>query len=488
MYQSMIKNNPQLMRTVPYKHQLDALHACDGQEYYAYFMEMGTGKTKVALDEIALLHHSGHVQGAIILAPNGVKVNWTKDQIPLHLSDHIRRRVFVWDSGAKTKEREQFAKIETVVDGTLDILVMNIEALSMGRGAECAMSFAQRRKGRVITIIDESTTIKNHKALRTKAVFKLGAISRYRRIMTGSPVTQSPLDLFGQCLFLHRSSLGHTSYFSFRATYAEMQIMRFGPRSFPKIVGYRNIEQLKRTIARFSFRVTKEECLDLPEKIHERRYLTLSDEQVAAYDKLRNEALMVFESGDVLSITSALTMFSKLHSILCGHVRDDNGKVHDIPHNRVRTLMETIEEIDGKVIIWCNFQRDVEQIIAALREEYGDASAVSYYGPDPNAKREIAIESFRACPTCRFFVATLQCGGYGLNLQHSHNVIYYSNSFSLAHRLQSEDRAHRSGQRENVVYVDLIVPGTLDEKVVEALANKKNLADMVMTNWKDLLT
>ena len=256
-------------KTKPYAHQLTALEKSWNKEEYAYFMEMGTGKSKVLVDNIAMLYDQGKINGALIIAPKGVYRNWFSQEIPNHLPSHIQHKKVLWvasTSKAKDKEYQQLFK----VDYDLHILVMNVEAFSTKKGLEFAEKFLRTHK--TIMAIDESTSIKTPTAKRTKAILALGKSAKYRRILTGSPVTKSPLDLYTQCGFLHEELLGFYSYYAFRQRYAHMVTRNFGGRQVQIVASYRKLDELSEKLKPFSYRVLKEDCLDLPDKIIYKTY------------------------------------------------------------------------------------------------------------------------------------------------------------------------------------------------------------------------
>jgi SNF2 family DNA or RNA helicase len=328
--------------------------------------------------------------------------------------------------------------------------------------------------------IDESTTIKSHTSARSKNTEKVGIGARYRRIMTGSPVTKSPMDLYQQCAFLSDDCLNIHSFYAFQARYAVVVERQLASHSFRQVVGYRHLDELKIMLDTFSFRVKKEECLDLPEKVYIRREVELTDEQVKAYNQMKELALANIEGGFV-STVNTLTQIMRLHQIVCGHVKLDDGTVVNLPNKRIDELLATLEEVDGKVIIWATYRHDIEDIKFHLQTAYGMTSVAAYYGDTSSDERERIVNDFQDPNSeLRFFVGNPSTGGYGLTLTAANTVIYYSNSFDLEKRLQSEDRAHRIGQTKNVTYVDLIAPNTVDEKIVKALRDKIDIATQVL--------
>ncbi len=464
-------------KTKPYDHQITALEKSWDKDEYGYFMEMGTGKSKVLVDNIAMLYDKGKINAALIIAPKGVYRNWFSGEIPNHLPSHIDHKTILWTattSKAKDKEYQQLFKI----DYDLHILIMNVEAFSTKKGLEFATKFLNCHK--TIMAIDESTTIKTPTAKRTKAILALGKLAKYRRILTGSPVTKSPLDLYTQCNFLHEELLGFNSYYTFRNRYATMIDRNFGGRRVQIVGGYKRLDELSDSLKKFSYRVLKEDCLDLPEKIYIQREVELSDEQRQIYTTMKSAALAQLK-GKMATAPHVLTQLMRLHQISCGHLKNDDDTITEIKNNRMSELLDVLDEVEGKVIIWANYVYDIKQIVKAISKKHGEDSIVQYYGAIPADVRQKNIERFQDPESnARFFIGNPQTGGYGITLTAANNVIYYSNGYDLEKRLQSEDRAHRIGQKKSVTYVDFITPKTVDEKIVKALRKKMNIATEIM--------
>ena len=253
----MIKNYR--FKTKPYSHQLKALEKSWAEDTYALFMEMGTGKSKVLVDNIAMLYDRGAIKGALVVAPKGVYKNWDSIEFPVHMPEHIEYTKVLWEP---TSTKKKQAELDTLFadDDKLKILIMNVEAFSTSKGLDFAHSFLNMLCGRALIGIDESTTIKNPTAKRTKNILSIGNLAKYRRILTGSPVTKSPLDLYSQCEFLDPFHLGHQSYYSFRARYAHMVDRNFGGRRVQIVGSYRRLPELTEKLEKFSYRVLKEFC------------------------------------------------------------------------------------------------------------------------------------------------------------------------------------------------------------------------------------
>ncbi len=464
-------------KNTPFLHQAAYMQRFWEQPVAALFAEMGTGKSFMLINNAAMLYDKGRIDSMLIVAPKGVYRNWYKSEIPKHMPDHIRYRMACWSPTPKKAEREEMDVMMNAVDD-LRILIMNIEAFSTEKGQNFAKIFLRVTKS--FMAIDESTTIKTPAAKRTKSIIKIGREARYRRIATGSPVTKSPLDLYSQCDFLSPDCLDATSFYTFQARYAVLIERKMPTHTFKQIVGYRRLDELQEKINNFAFRVTKKECLDLPDKIYTRREVELTPEQKSAYEQMKMMALALVEEG-MVTTNNALTQLMRLHQIVCGHMKLDSGEEIDLPSNRMDELLAALREASSKVIIWATYRRDIEKIKLALQKEYGMTSVATYFGDTHADERQEIVTRFQDPEDdLRFFVGNPSTGGYGLTLTAANLVVYYSNSFDLEKRLQSEDRAHRIGQTSKVTYVDLIATKTIDEHIVKALRSKIDIAGAVL--------
>jgi len=476
-------------KTKPYAHQDKVLKDCWSDIDHALFLEMGCGKSKILLDNIAILYNKGRIDSALIVAPKGVYDNWVSGEIPAHMPEYIKTRIFKW-SPSETKKNQ--ALRESALENSIDltILVMNVEAFSTVKGTKFAGKFLLGK--RVLFAVDESTTIKSPSASRTKSIVRLSKYAQYRRILTGSPVTRSPLDLYTQCEFLDPELLGYSSYYSFRARYADMLNRTAGGRTFKQVVGYKNLEELNELLLKFSSRVLKKDCLDLPDKVYTTRSIEMTPEQAKAYKEIKDYAITQLydeeKGGQQVSATSVLTKMLRLHQLSCGFMTTDEKENIEIKSKRLEELMNILAEVEGKAIIWANYRHDIHLILEAIRKAYGDDSVGAYYGDVNDHDRASYLKQFQDLKSpLRFMVGNTQTGGYGINLTKASTVIYYSNNFDLEKRLQSEDRAHRIGQVNKVTYIDIICKGTVDEKIVKSLLAKQNIAAEVLgeEKWKD---
>lgn len=478
-------------RTEPYKHQsFDGLLRHWDATHWGYLLEMGAGKSKILIDNFCILAEQMRVDRLLIVAPKGVYANWVDREIPVHMPErHLKdARVHMWKGGHSVTERKQLEWL--MASGTgLRILVVNDEAVATSSRLEGVMrEFI--RGGATMMVVDESSRIKNPTAKRTTKLISIGRGARYRRIMTGTPVANSPLDLWAQFEFLHPAALGHRSYWSFRSRYAIMEKTSVDAgrgdgsrRDIDLVVGHRDTDQISRKVATMATVLRKEDCLDLPPKVYSEWEVQLTAEQTRAYGELRKYATTELEAGRFVTTTQVITMLLRLHQIVCGHTMDDDGQIVEVPTHRPRELLQILESIGDRTIIWANYRHDIERIMEAVRG--AGLRAVRYDGGTSNEDRRTAIHRFQdtsLAPQERadVFVGTQSAGGYGITLTQARCVVYYSNNYDLEKRLQSEDRAHRIGQTHSVPYIDMVARGTVDEKIMRALKAKEQLANLVM--------
>lgn len=476
-----------MYKSQPYAHQHEVFLRSRDQEFFALLMEQGTGKSKPAIDTAAYLFGQGQIIGMLVIAPNGVHRNWVVNEIPAHLPDYIAHKAVFYQSRMKQAQKKAFDAL--FQQGPfLRILTMNVEAFSSSRGYETALEFLSCFPS--LLVLDESSRIKTPGATRTKNIMKLRKQAKFRRILSGTMITNSPMDAFTQLNFLDDSILGYNSFYSFRNHFAETkkQMNHRTGREYTEITGYKNLDELQRMIRKHSFRVLKKDCLDLPEKVYSRQYVELSEQQRKLYNELRKELMVEFQ-GETLSVTLALTKLLRLQQIVGGFYTSDDGRIIKIDQEipRMSALMEHIEDAPGKHIIWARFKPEIAEIVRLLKESYGEQAVVEYHGTVEQDDRQRAVESFQEDDRVKFFVGQARSGGIGLTLTVANYMEYYSNDYSLELRLQSEDRAHRIGQKNKVLYTDFEAIDTLDAKIIDALRCKKSVADLVNgdnpANW-----
>lgn len=492
-------------KTPPKKHQLVYLNEHGSKEAFALFAEMGTGKTWMTLLNTADLWASGDVTGLFVVAPNGVHLNWL-GEIEKHLPDWVRYRAAAWSASPNKKERVAMDNLYEGTDSSeLRIFTMNWEALQTKKGYEAAERFCRTCRSLMIAA-DESIRMKNPKAERTKSMLKLKRHSKYRRIMDGHPVGNSPFDLFSQFLFLDESILGTTSFSAFKAEYADMlqegnpllsYIKDKGRMHFtPQIVAkdrngkpmYKNLDKLNKLIAPHMYRVLKKDCMDLPPKIYKTVLFKMTPKQAAIYKKAKDECRIVYDNNE--TPFNKLVAVGKLAQITSGYyihpmspepvrIEGENLKL-ELLKDRVREVTDQ----GHKVIVWARFRIEIADIVAALKDEgFADSDIVEYHGGVKNRERPEEIKRFEE-GDAKIFVGNQQAGGTGITLVSASYVIYFSNDFSSSNRLQSEDRAHRIGQTKSVTYINIAAQGTIDEAVIRSLEAKASMSDDIMGDMK----
>ncbi|HBP65143.1 MAG TPA: hypothetical protein DD730_12915, partial [Desulfosporosinus sp.] len=431
-------------KTKPFDHQMKAWNQSKDLVNYGLFMDMGTGKSKVAIDTAAYLYLKGEIDTLVVLGNKGSYKNWILNEIPAHMPESIPVLSTHWETTPNLMLQATYDMM-TIPLKSLKVFVMNIEAIAYKKAYEVIEDIVRTNK--TMLVIDESTTIKNEGAQRTKAAIKLGGLAKYRRILTGEPIANSPLDIFARAKFLSPTLIGFTSFFAFKNYYAKLGEIRVGPRSLKVVQGYRKLKELETNISSWSFRIKKEQCLDLPPKVYQTHVITMPPDQRKMYDALKEESAIALSAESVVTTPLAITKLLRLHQLACGHLVDDLGKVFTINNNRIAALLEILEETNGKVIIWATYRKDIEMITSAIKAEYGKNSIVTYFGDTGTYEREDAVSNFQnEGSEVRFFLGNPKTGGYGLTLTAASTVIYYSNNYELEVRLQSEDRAHRIGQ------------------------------------------
>lgn len=485
------------MKTTGMKHQIEALRRMNGREHFGLFMEQGTGKTWTVLADTERNYAAGKIDALFVIAPNGVHTNWVKREIPTHLDVPVVARA--WRSGMGKKER---AKVDELLaprgygeQWPLRVLAMGIDAINTKEGFTFAVKFLRCTKA--LIALDESSRIKNPDAARTKRIMRLRPLAVMVRIATGTPVTNRPMDVFSQMEFLESGLLGTTSYRAFTAEYAELmdqnhpmfkkivernpkaaraQLVNRNPDGTPR---WRNLDKLQRLLEPHTFRVLKRDCLDLPDKVYKTVYFELDTKQRAAYRLMEDQLRIQLEDGTMEPVRQ-LAALTKLQQITSGYVNrpDNQGVVYVSESNpRLAALMDVIEGIDGKVIVWARFREELSAIAAALRK--AGRNVVEYHGGIDGKAREVAVDSFQN-GDADTFVGQAQAGGIGLTLTAAEHTVYYSNDFNLETRLQSEDRNHRIGTKTSVLYIDLVANETIDEPIARSLQRKAGMAAAIL--------
>jgi hypothetical protein len=477
----------------PYEHQKKALVLGRDEDEFGYFMDQGTGKTKVLIDDAAHNFRQGKIDALLVIAPNSVKTNWVSwegaDEMR-HMPPDVKYIKGVWMSDANAAEIRRWKDFEIAISkrepNQLIVLSVNVDAIAIPRVFTFLEKFVVAF--RTMICVDESTRIKTPSAQRTRAAKKLGARTVKRRILTGTSIIKSPLDAYSQFEFLNPDILRFGSFYAFRNRYATM-----GGFENRVVLHYKNLDELSARIASASFRVTKDECLDLPPKVYQKRHVTMTKRQGELYNTMRQE-MIAENKGNRVEAPIVLTQMLRLQQITSGYLPLLNSvgevigaqEIMEAKHNpKFKEVMDIIDESgEQKVIVWCRFTHEIDAILTLLAKE--GIKAVRFDGSVNDRDRKANREAFQNDPTVKVFVGNAAAGGIGLNLYAATVAIYLSNSFDTEQRVQSEDRCHRIGTTRSVTYYDIIVPATVDVKIIATLRNNKRIASEIMRDgWKD---
>lgn len=460
-----------------YEHQIRCVDKLRKIKIGALYLEMGTGKTRTALELIKIRLEKGRINHVIWLCPCSVKENLRRDIIK-HTDNDCKD--FITICGIETLS----SSIRT-----------NAELLKLAEQKECYL------------IVDESNLVKNFQAKRTKNIIALASNCKYKLILNGTPVSRNETDLFAQWYILDWRVLGYKSYWSFAANHIEYDENIKG-----KLRRVLNVDYLVEKIAPYSYQVKKEECLDLPDKTYETVYFNLDDEQSSHYEEIKD---LFLGEVDEFDETTIYRLFNALQLILSGIKVIPNIQIYtyrkvipagdvdkieevkvkkiegiekedffkDITDNpRIQALLNVINP-DYKTIIFCKYTKEIKYICKIINDKYGPDTAIPFNGDLNLKQREINLDKFRNKST--FLVANKTCAGYGLNLQFCNYVIYYSNDWDYATRAQSEDRVHRIGQDKNVHIIDLCASNKLDERILDCLIRKEKLVDSLKAELEE---
>lgn len=471
-----------------FKHQADIIARSWQEPAWALFMDTGTGKTRVALRTAMGLHASGRIDALLVIAPSGTYRNWSDIEIPKHLS--IPHRVTVWKSTATPNTKKAMMVQAQNTSTCLDILCINVEAFSHPKSDAVKLAETFLKAHRTLLVIDESTQIKVPGSTKTKTVLRLAKLAGYRRVLSGMPVTESPENLYTQLLVLGSDKFGYNSFYSFRNRFCtiEDKTIRSGGhlRKFSIVTGARRERELNNLIKSFGTILHKSECLDLPDKIYQVRNVELSKTQAQHYHEMKKSATIELAHGVEVSALNVLGILEKQHQIVCGFLKAGEEVVW-FDDTRINALMEQLEEVAGKVVIWSQYKAAIQRIAEAISKRYGEHSVATFSGDTSFDQRPAVMESFQDPHSpLKYLVANPATGKYSWTLTTAHTAIYFSNTYKLEDRYQSEDRLHRIGQRNQVNYIDLVCPGTIDETILQALREKRNIAAEIM-QWRELL-
>ena len=447
-------------KTASWRHQKRGSELCLTFKRFSLFHEMGAGKSKTALDAIGWLFWKGLARRALIVCPLSVYTEWPR-QVDLHAA--FGRLVILRD----VKKAKKFLTEEMpLITEPLIVLVNYEKVRSLQR--ELIGQFD-------IVVCDESTKVKNHRAIRTKALAEVAKEAAYVFLMTGTPVSKNLVDVFGEFSVMDPFWFGKNFWF-FRQRYCVM-----GGWMQHQIVGYQRESELRKIIDTASDRVLKKDVLpDLPPKVYAERSVVMDPAQKRLYEETRKKFWIELQQG-TLDIKNAASRIVKLQEIADGFVITSEDEIHHVSDTKIDGLMEAIEEVEEmqRVVVWCRFRHDIESIKKRLEEDHPDRDIFILHGDTKDRKK--VIEDFRNRAGSVFHVQ-IQTGGMGIDLTCSHTVFFFSNVFEYALREQAEDLFHRPAQTNAVTYVDIVTEDTVDRKIQRVLLSKKSLSEWVMEN------
>jgi hypothetical protein len=474
------------MKTKAFDHQNRVVDESWHRPAWALFLDTGVGKTRIVLDTAERLYLAGKITGVLVIAPSGVYRNISDIEIPKHLS--VPHRVAVWKATISAKAKQAMMLQAANRSMCLEILCLNTEAFSFPKSDAVKLAETFLTTNRCLLVIDESTQIKIPSSTKTKTILRLSKLAAYRRVLSGMPVTESPENLYTQLLCLGCDHFGYNSFYAFRNRFCTLEdkVIRVGGRlqKFQKVTGARRQAELNALITSMGHIIHKSECLDLPAKVYQRRTVEMSKEQAAAYAAMKREAGVTINHQEV-SALNVLGILEKQHQIVCGFLKTEDKTIW-FDDTRINALLEQLEETQGKVIIWTHYKACIARIAQAVGKKYGTQSVATFSGDTTSDQRPNIISAFQNGSEVRFLIANPATGKFSWTLTSAHTAIYYSNSYKLEDRYQSEDRLHRIGQNNQVTYIDLVTPGTVDEQILNALREKRNIAAEIM-QWREML-
>jgi len=437
------------------------------------FMEVGTGKTWVAIYLMAQRYLCDKSEHVVVISKNGVQHQWVEEQIPEHMSDLIPRHCLVYQNTKTMPDKIA----DLLAKPGLKILAINIESVN---SAELLLTrFLKAAKGAGSIYIDESHLIKNLQAKRTKASKRLARLCRFRMILTGTPIAKGVEDLWSQFKLLGLELIGYKRKDDFISDFCETVLTPYGR----EITGYKNLDKLYTLMAPFTYRITSDEALDLPPRNYIEVPFELTDEQRRLIKEVREELAVKAKSAEVQVSTGGLAMLVA-QQIASGFMKGADGKLVEFANPRLDALRELVDQLEGKVIVWCRFNYDVEVVWKVLR-----GRAVHYFGGTKPEDRQLAIKQFMdPASGIDYLVASQAAAGTGLNLQGlCHTNIYYTNSFNAIDRWQSEGRTWRDGAVKPVTYFDLVARRSPDKYLLKNLRDKRSVSDMTLDDFRQAL-
>jgi SNF2 family DNA or RNA helicase len=454
-------------------HQKDALNISCHRRAFAWYLEMGLGKTALAIANFSILFLENKIQAVLILAPKGVHKQWISEEIPKHIDPSIPLNMTLWTNG------KYYQKEELQVHGVLNIFALNIDAVNTEAGNFAINQFINYFKDKLMMIIDEAHQIGNFGSLRTKETIKLGKKVSYRRVLTGTPIATSLTNIWCQFMFLDSRIIGIDYITAFRTRFCVEGYSGY------EIADAQNVEEFYSLVAPHSYRKTKKECLDLPEKIYAIRYYQLGNATRKHYENIKEAFMTELASGTIVAPSNGLVALVRLQQIMSGFLPDDeendqaSKRVYEIfSYERAEIALDIVNQVEGPVCIWARFIPDIKSLRHVFQKAGFDSQVATFD----------RVDEFKRGKK-RFLIAN-QSRGIGGNLQETgcSNIIYYNNSFNYIHRVQSEDRFHRMGMTASTLTIfDIMADKTIDKSITENLKGKKSLSSLALDDIRQLI-
>lgn len=465
-----------------YRHQQDEWDRHRDDDARALLWQMRTGKTKATLDLACYRRQKGDIQAVLVIAPNGVHVNWVRRQLPQHMWETVPYVAHAWQASESHKP-EHAASLERVLScrgEALAVLAVNSESIIHDKPAKIIARFLRRHQGKCMLVVDESHDFRSPGSKRTKRARSLKRYCKVRRILTGTAVSNSPLAAYSQFELLDDHALGFENFADFEGHFAYyVQERTKGGRSYERLDHYRNLDDLQGRMARWASVVLREDVDDMPDLVMDERTVVLPEAQMKAYRTLLKEMILELEDGGEVEAIDGGARLVKLQQMLGGFVVDVDGQVRELVSDdenpRLQTMLDEVRSSDGKAIVWCKYREDIRRVVRALAAE--GIRCVEYHGAvHSQAKRQQAIDDFNNDPSVRVFVGQPKAGGQGLDLSAADLILWYSHTFDLIERDQANERATQIGGK-TVTIKDFVTPGTVDEYILANLGEKRSVSE-----------
>ena len=465
------------MISKPYEHQVKAFERFKDLPFGGLFLEQGLGKSKVAIDIVNHKFTKGEITGVLVITPKSLVDNWALVEIPKHSA--IPGNIMAWRTSNKKEMEFPRPGLGPVW------FIANIDAVILDRWVTAFREFYKKHP-KFALIIDESTTVKTPGSQRTKRMLQVADYAKARFVLSGAPITNSPLDMWAQGEVLNPGIWGR-NYFLFKHHYAIHKKMEFGGRHFQKVVGYQNLDDLSNRVNRFAVIAKKKDCLDLPPKIYRQIPIPFTDEQKEHYKNMKHLALTEIDNTTI-HIVNAVSLINSLLQVCAGQIKLPEGGYKYLDTNRVSLLNDVMDESPEKALIWCSFvgaADEIENRLPTLKKDEPNR-VLRIRAETPADARQDILKFYEQTPEKYGLLLNQASMGRGLTILEGRNMVYYSQRFSVEQRVQSEDRPDRIGQTRSVLITEFYTPGTVEEKVIKVLRDSRDLADTIIKDRSKL--